>query len=428
MTVIEYEMNRTVMWIFTTPLMLKLYGDSNNISIWDMKIHYHMISITSLLFLVPLQNTVYRYVLIGSLYIPGALFLKTLYQLKHLPFTDMFIVFWGIFLMINLLDITNICDKIYIHAFYNLTDTLCKFICNVVISQYNSISTYNRDNIDLQGIQFVSHIIKSINSFETNNHTITPYCYKLIDYSRNKFVNKIPKVNDNLKLELLKKLLPFGFDKDYIGEGAGAGAGAGAVKNKEFNFICVMFIDIINYTELAKKYNGSVIFKLLHDVYYHFDTIIKKYAHLQKIETIGDAYMVIGDIYRQELNHKFVVKEIIQLGLEFIKEIKTIKTPDNIPLCIRIGINMGTVNIGILGNEIPRLCVVGNSVNVASRLQSTADTDTIQMSRHVYEQAEEIDFGIDIEYIINENVFLKNIGSVITYTINPNTSDSVLVM
>ena len=138
--------------------------------------------------------------------------------------------------------------------------------------------------------------------------------------------------------------------------------------------------------------------------------------------------MVIGDIYRQELNHKFVVKEIIQLGLEFIKEIKTIKTPDNIPLCIRIGINMGTVNIGILGNEIPRLCVVGNSVNVASRLQSTADTDTIQMSRHVYEQAEEIDLGIDIEYIIKENVFLKNIGSVITYTINPNTSDSVLVM
>ena len=104
----------------------------------------------------------------------------------------------------------------------------------------------------------------------------------------------------------------------------------------------------------------------------------------------------------------------------FIKEIKTIKTPDNVPLCIRIGINIGSVNVGILGNEIPRLCVVGNNVNVASRLQSTADSDTIQMSRHIYEHVEEIDFDNKFKFVIKENVFLKNIGSVTTYNIYPN--------
>ena len=182
-----------------------------------------------------------------------------------------------------------------------------------------------------------------------------------------------------------------------------------------------MFMDIVNYTELASRYkSGDAIFKLLDNVYTRFDNIIKKYSHLQKIETIGDAYMVVGDIYRHELNHKVVVKEIIQLGLEFIREIKTIQTPDNIPLCIRVGINLGNVNVGILGNEIPRLCVVGNAVNMASRLQSTAETNKIQLSRHVYEQAEEIDFGPGIEYVVNENVFLKNIGSVTTYTITSN--------
>ena len=70
-------------------------------------------------------------------------------------------------------------------------------------------------------------------------------------------------------------------------------------------------MDIINYTELAKKYNGDIIFKLLNTIYNHFDTIIKKYKYLQKIETIGDAYMVVGDIFRNELNHKHVIKEII---------------------------------------------------------------------------------------------------------------------
>ena len=96
-----------------------------------------------------------------------------------------------------------------------------------------------------------------------------------------------------------------------------------------------------------------------------------------------------------------------------------IKTPDNKPLQLRIGINIGKVVVGILGVEIPRLCVVGNTVNVASRLQSTADVDTIQISRHIYEIAEAIDFDIEFDYVMKENVFLKNIGSVTTYNIMP---------
>jgi hypothetical protein len=129
--------------------------------------------------------------------------------------------------------------------------------------------------------------------------------------------------------------------------------------------------------------------------------------------------MVVGDIFRNSTNHKVVVKEMILFALDIVKEIKKIKTPDNIPLCIRIGINMGSVSVGILGNEIPRLCVVGNTVNMASRLQSTAEIDTIQLSRHVYEQLEEIEFDIKFEVILKENVFLKNIGSITTYNIPP---------
>jgi hypothetical protein len=56
--------------------------------------------------------------------------------------------------------------------------------------------------------------------------------------------------------------------------------------------------------------------------------------------------MVVGDIFRNELNHKDVIKEIILLGLDFIREIKNIKAPGDIVLSIRLGINIGTVNIG----------------------------------------------------------------------------------
>jgi len=417
MSILEYELSRGVMWAFTTPLMLKMYCDANDLSLWNINTQYHVLAIVPHVFVIPFKGqSIY---LCSTIFfsIPAILFMKSLHNYKQMPFTNMYILIWFIFMLINALDITQLCSQNVIHALYNIADTLCKFICNVVISNYNENDLIMRENMDLQSVHFVSHVIKSITEFETTNTRMTPYCSQLTQYYKKNFANKIPKSNDGLKLELLKKILPFDLDKECVSVGVDATSAC-----KEYTFICVMFMDIVNYTELATRYkSGNTIFKLLDDVYNHFDNIIKKYSHLQKIETIGDSYMVVGDMYRLNLNYKVVVKEMIQLSLEFIREIKTIKTPDDVPLCIRIGINIGNVNIGILGNEIPRLCVVGNAVNIAARLQSTADTDTIQMSRHVYEQAEEIDFGpkTKIDYLVKENVFLKNIGTVTTYIISP---------
>ena len=259
---------------------------------------------------------------------------------------------------------------------------------------------------------------------------ITTQCNNFIEFTTQRFLVKIPENKTILEQELLRKILPFNFDKEYIAsqltdQMTTATANATTTYNantKQFNMICVLFTDIVNYTELARKYDDNVIFQLLYSVYTSFDTIIKKYPHLQKIETIGDSYMVVGDIFRTTNNHFIVIKEIILFAMEIVAEIKKIQTPDNKPLSIRIGIHMGNVIVGILGNEIPRLCVVGNSVNMASRLQSTAEIDTIQISRHIYEKIEEIDFDKPIEFITKENVFLKNIGSITTYNIVPPTS------
>lgn len=411
MSIVEYEIKRTNMWAFTTPLMLQLYCDTNELTLSGINAQYHMLSIIPFIFIVPFGDNPYQTVYIACLYTPCLFFMKKMYEYRRLHFTYLFIFIWSIFMIINVLEVVGILNKTNANISFNLADTLCKFICNVVIAQYNEQELYHKENMDLQSVNFISYLMKCIKDYELNNQNMTPFCKDFVIYVNKKLMNRIPKTTDRLKIELLSKILPFDLDSDYIS------ASNKTATNKQFDFICVLFMDIVNYTELAKKYNGDIIFKLLNTIYNHFDTIIKKYKYLQKIETIGDAYMVVGDIFRNELNHKDVIKEIILLGLDFIKEIKTITTPDKIPLCIRIGINMGSVNIGILGNEIPRLCVVGNAVNVASRLQSTADEDTIQISHHIYEQIEYIDFGMDIEFTKKENVFLKNIGSVTTYNI-----------
>lgn len=275
------------------------------------------------------------------------------------------------------------------------------------------------NNMDLQSIQFVTYLIKHIKKYMDDNANITSKCSNFIELTTQRFLVKIPENKSAIEQELLKKILPLGLDKEYYNTGTDVITSNSKSNSnaKQYTMICILFTDIVNYTELAKKYDDTIIFNLLNDVYYNFDNIIKKYPHLQKVETIGDAYMVVGDIYRESYNHKIVIKEIILLAMELIQNIKNIKTPDKSPLSIRIGINMGSVSIGILGTEIPRLCVVGNAVNVSSRLQSTADPNSIQMSRHIYEQLAEIDFDIKFEIIKKENIFLKNIGSVTTYNI-----------
>jgi len=424
MKMIEYEIDRSVMWVFSTPLMLKMFSDENNLTLSELNIHYHVLAVFPYIFCVAFKNTTIYLSSSILLCIPGIIFMTSLYKYKALQYANLFILIWSIFIVINLLDLTGLVDPIIIHSLFNLADTIFKFTFNFVISNYNEQEIIGRENMDLQSVNFISTIIKCIKKYEADNKKLTPFSYELVQQCKKKFLNKIPRTANKLKLELLQKILPFDMDKSYMLINAGAGAGAGASgstpsEGKEFTFICVLFMDVVNYTELANKYSDSIIFKLLDNIYNHFDNIIKKYAHLQKIETIGDAYMVVGDIFRDKLNHKMAIKEMILLGLDFIQEIKNIKTPDNVPLSIRVGINIGKVTVGILGNEVPRLCVVGNTVNVASRLQSTADPDTIQLSRHVYEHAQEIDFNKNIEYISKENVFLKNIGSVTTYNITP---------
>lgn len=414
-TLYQFETSRSIMWIFATPLMLKMYCDTNNINMTQINIHYHIIPTIIHVFVLPYKNTMIYYLYIFGAWILFSLFVKTLCEKKNLIFTNIYLFIWIMFMCINLFDLFQIADTYYINLYYTYGDMISKLIVSIIVDDYNENKLTQIKNIDLQSVQFLSYMMKNIKKYKNDNTNLTSQCNDFIDFTNLQFLIKIPENKSMLEHELLKKILPLNLDKDYI-ESSSPATNSNA---KQFNMICILFTDIVSYTELAKKFNDTIIFQLLHTIYNTFDNIIKKYPHLQKIETIGDAYMVVGDIFRDNINHKVVIKEMLLFALHIIKEIKEIKTPDNNPLSIRIGLNIGNVSIGILGNEIPRLCIVGNAVNVASRLQSTAEPDSIQFSRHIYEQLDDIKFDVDFEIVKKENVFLKNIGSVITYNIYP---------
>ena len=415
MKLYEYEFSRNVMWLFTTPLLLKMYCNANGLKLTDINIHYHMIPTALNIILYPFKYTNLYYVSLLISYASYGMFMRTLYMKRENMFTNMYILIWILFACVNCIEILHLRSIYDVNFYYVCIDILGKMLTNILINDYYEREQHMKDKMDMQCVQFNSHLLDSVREFTINNSNITDKCKDYISYIKHKISSRMPENTDKLKKELLTKLLPFNLDKEYIEQSS--------LFNKrstiKLDMICILFTDIVNYTELAKKYDDKIIFQLLNNVYNTFDNIRKKYPHLQKIETIGDAYMVVGDIYRNTNNHRIVIKEIILLSIEFIKTVKQLKTPDDIPLSIRIGITMGNVSIGILGNEIPRLCVVGNAVNVASRLQSTADVDSIQISRHIYEQLREIDFDIIFECILKENVFLKNLGTVNTHNIYP---------
>ena len=411
-TVYQHEFSRIIMWLFTTPLMLKMYCDINCIYLQDINIYYNIIPMVINVFIYPYKNTTIYIFCKGFLSILMLFFMKTLYEKRNLIFTNIYLFIWGMFIFLNIIELLQLTDIYTINLYYSFIDMISKLAICIVIDDCIEKKIIQINNMDLQSVQFLSYMITHINKYKNENVYITPKCTTLIEFTRINFLVKIPTDKSILKQELLNKILPFGFDKENI---AITNVNANA---KQFNMICILFTDIVNYTELAQKYDDVIIFQLLNNVYILFDTIIKKYQHLQKIETIGDAYMVVGDIFRNTINHKIVIDEILSFAIDIVKEIKTIKTPDNIPLCIRVGINIGSVSIGILGNELPRLCVVGNAVNMTARLQSTAEIDTIQISSDVYKLLGATEIDNKYKFVIKEAVFLKNMGSVTTYNIN----------
>jgi class 3 adenylate cyclase len=330
----------------------------------------------------------------------------------------MIIFIWTIFTVISTIELCNIVDVYYLQIFYLCGDVLSKTLINVVVHDYIERQTQLKQNTDLQSIQFISYMLNNIQIYRTDNIQISMQCEHVIDMVKQVFTSHIPENENLLKMELLSKILPFGLEKQVINMG---NTELQQSDDQQYENICVLFTDVVNYAELACALESKTIFRILDNMYRCFDSIIRKYKFLQKIETIGDAYMVVGDINRSnQVEYKHVAESMLELAIEFLKEIKNIKTPSADTLHIRIGIHIGGVSIGVLGTEIPRLCIVGNTVNIASRLQSTCPVDSIHISRDFYDLLNAYT-AKNVHFVLEKHnrTFLKHIGTMTTYSLKP---------
>ncbi|MEG4803408.1 adenylate/guanylate cyclase domain-containing protein [Microcoleus sp. ARI1-B5] len=175
---------------------------------------------------------------------------------------------------------------------------------------------------------------------------------------------------------------------------------------ERFESATVLFADIVDFTSLAARISPLELVNFLNKIFSKFDELTEKHG-LEKIKTIGDAYMVAGGLPVPRADH---VEAMANMALDMQDAIADFKTDTGEPFQIRIGINTGAVVAGVIGTKKFIYDLWGDTVNVASRMESQGLPGYIQVTAAIYEQLKD-------RYLFEEQgaIAVKGKGDMIAY-------------
>ncbi|EKQ68412.1 family 3 adenylate cyclase [Leptolyngbyaceae cyanobacterium JSC-12] len=173
-----------------------------------------------------------------------------------------------------------------------------------------------------------------------------------------------------------------------------------------FDEVTILFADIVRFTELSARIPPVELVNQLNQIFSTFDQLLEKYE-LEKIKTIGDAYMAVGGLPSHRPDH---AEAIANMALDMQQVISKFQTDLGDPFQLRIGINTGTVVAGVIGLKKFSYDLWGDAVNLASRMESHGIPGCIQVTPSTYQQLKE-QFNLEPRGTIP----VKGRGNVATY-------------
>ncbi|HEY9604659.1 MAG TPA: adenylate/guanylate cyclase domain-containing protein [Allocoleopsis sp.] len=175
---------------------------------------------------------------------------------------------------------------------------------------------------------------------------------------------------------------------------------------ENFAEVSVMFADIVGFTEMASSLSAIELVNLLNQIFSDFDRLTEKHG-LEKIKTVGDAYMVVGGLPMRRPDH---AEAIAEMALDMKSAIAHFRDKTGKGVNIRIGINTGAVVAGVIGIKKFSYDLWGDTVNIASRMETHGLPGQIQVTAATYERLRQ-------QYVLKErgSIQVKGKGEMMTY-------------
>ncbi len=161
------------------------------------------------------------------------------------------------------------------------------------------------------------------------------------------------------------------------------------IQTLRFDMATVLFADIQGFKKLSGKTNSQVIIDKLDEIFFEFDSVVKKYK-IEKIKTIGDTYMCAGGIpIKNSTNPVDVVMAALEMKYRLQKVQETYSVGGEQVWELKLGIHTGPVIANVIGKRKVSYEIKGDTVNTASRIESASETGNIVISVMTYELVKE---------------------------------------
>jgi class 3 adenylate cyclase len=216
----------------------------------------------------------------------------------------------------------------------------------------------------------------------------------------NKIIEKEKSRSDNLLLNILPEETAHELKEN------------GKVLAKKFESVTVLFTDFKGFTQYAENLSPEKLVESVDFYFSKFDEIMGKYD-LEKIKTVGDAYMCAGGLPFPTADHAHKMVQAAFEIADFVNESKKIHAANEIRFDIRIGINTGPVVAGVVGSRKFSYDIWGDTVNIASRMESNSEPGKINISANTYELIKDT---FDCDY--RGEIEVKNRGMMKMYFVN----------
>jgi adenylate cyclase len=147
----------------------------------------------------------------------------------------------------------------------------------------------------------------------------------------------------------------------------------------DFPEASLLFADVVDFSILSSRLTSTQVVSMLGVLFGRFDQIAQRYG-LEKIKTIGDCYMLAGGIPFSDPTH---LDKLAAAALDMLAATRSVTTPEGAALTVRIGMNAGPVTAGVIGESKFIFDVWGDTVNVASRMESQGAQGQIRVTKFV---------------------------------------------